>query len=268
MITYDKAVANLLEAAGGYNATVSSLTLEIAMYTEMRKTAREKMKQAIESLSLGNIHLTLDETDSLSAAVDGWGFRDNCVKDSFHKLMRDEKPTTEEFKKIIEHLLVDTLTYASDIRVLNIENTLKFARYARLLLASIDDDTVKTIGESYSTYLTAGMECRSRSSSFSGYYNYVSISLGKLSRAWLEEKLVYTPGMKIGVTNLRTGKSVVRTIKKCKITDKSFSITLNESSSVITDPARVDAYITWYLNADEYTDIAKVIKWKPIADLI
>ena len=74
--------------------------------------------------------------------------------------------------------------------------------------------------------------------------------------------------MKIGVTNLRTGKSVVRTIKRCNVTDESFSITLNRSSSVITDPARINKELTWYLNADEYTDIAKVIKWKPIADLI
>ena len=59
-MTYDKAVANLLEAAGDYNTTVANLNLEIAMHTKMRKTAREKMKQAIESLSLGSIHLTLD----------------------------------------------------------------------------------------------------------------------------------------------------------------------------------------------------------------
>ena len=267
-MTYDKAVANLLEAAGDYKTTVANHNLEIAMHIGMRKTAREKMRQAIESLSLGNIHLTLDETDSLSVTVDGWDFRDNCVKDSFHKLMRDEKPTTEEFKKLIEHLLVDILSYASDMHALNIENTLRFAGYAKLLLMNIDDDIVKTIGESYITYIMSGSECRIKNSNFQGYYNYVSISLGKLSRAWCKEKLVFTPGMKIGVTNLRTGKSVVRTIKRCKTTDGNFSIALNGSSSVITDPARIDVYITWYLNTDEYSDIARVIKWKPIADLI
>lgn len=267
-MTYDKAVANLLEAAGDYKTTVVNHNLEIAMHVGMRKAAREKMKQAIESLSLGNIHLTLDETDSLSVTVDGWDFRDNCVKDSFHKLMRDEKPTTEEFKKLIEHLLVDILSYASDMHVLNIDNTSRFTGYAKLLLMNIDDDIVKTIGESYNTYIMSGSECRVRNSNFLGYYNYVSISLGKLSRAWCKEKLVLTPGMKIGVTNLRTGKSVVRTIKRCKTADGDFSITLNESSSVITDPARVDTYITWYLNTDEYSDIARVIKWKPVADLI
>ena len=267
-MTYDKAVANLLEAAGDYNTTVANLNLEIAMHTKMRATARERMKQAIESLSLGSIHLTLDETDSLSVTVDGWNFRDNCVKDSFHKLMRNEEPTVEEFKKIIEHLLVDILSYASDMHVLNIENTLKFAGHASLLLMSIDDDIVKTIEESYKTYIMEGSECRIRNSNFLGYYNYVSISLGKLSRAWLKEKAVLTPGMKIGVTNLRTGKSVVRTIKRCNVTDGNFSIALNGSSSVITDPARVDTYITWYLNTDEYSDIARVIKWQPIADLI
>lgn len=266
-MSYDKAVANLLEAAGDYNATVASFNLETAMCAERRKTAREKMKQAIESLSLGSIHLTLDETDSLSATVDGWDFRRSYIN-SLHNIIRDRELSTEDFKKHVEQLLVATLTYASDIRILTLESVSKFTGYARLLLTNVDDDTVKIVKESYNTYLTAGMEYKSKSSSFLGYYNYVSILLGKLSREWFKEKLVYTPGMKIGVTNLRTGKSVVRTIKRCNITDESFSITLNGSSSVITDPARIDKDLTWYLNTDEYSDIAKVIKWKPIADFI
>lgn len=266
-MSYDKAVANLLEAAGDYNATVASFSLETAMYAGMRKTAREKMKQAIESLSLGSIHLTLDETDSLSATVDGWDFKKRYTS-SLHNIIRDRKLATEEFKKHVEQLLVATLSNALYIRVLTLESVSKFTGYARLLLTNIDDDTVKIIRESYDTYLTAGMEYKSKSSSFLGYYNYISILLGKLSREWLKEKVVYTPGMKIGVTNLRTGKSVVRTIKRCNVTDESFSITLNGSSSVITDPARINKELTWYFNADEYIDIAKVIKWKPIADFI
>lgn len=266
-MSYDEAVTKLLKAAGDYNATVASFNLETAMCAERRKTAREKMKQAIESLSLGSIHLTLDETDSLSATVDGWDFRRSYIN-SLHNIIRDRELATEEFKKHVEQLLVATLTYASDIRILTLESVSKFTGYARLLLTNVDDDTVKIVRESYNTYLTAGMEYKSKSSSFLGYYNYVSILLGKLSREWFKEKLVYTPGMKIGVTNLRTGKSVVRTIKRCNITDESFSITLNGSSSVITDPARIDKDLTWYLNTDEYSDIAKVIKWKPIADFI
>ena len=266
-MSYDKAVANLLEAAGDYNATVASFSLETTMYAGMRKTAREKMKQAIESLSLGSIHLTLDETDSLSATVDGWDFKKRYTS-SLHNIIRDRKLATEEFKKHVEQLLVATLSNALYIRILTLESISKFTGYARLLLTNVDDDTVKIIRESYDTYLTAGMEYKSKSSSFLGYYNYISILLGKLSREWLKEKVVYTPGMKIGVTNLRTGKSVVRTIKRCSITDESFSITLNGSSSVITDPARINKELTWYFNADEYTDIAKVIKWKPIADFI
>ena len=264
-MSYDEAVAKLLEAAGDYNATVANFSLETVMYAGMRKTAREKMKQAIESLSLGSIHLTLDETDSLSATVDGWDFRKSY---SLHNIIRDRKLATEEFKKHVEQLLVATLSNALYIRVLTLESVSKFTGYARLLLTNVDDDTVKIIRESYDTYLTAGMEYKSKSSSFLGYYNYISILLGKLSREWLKEKVAYTPEMKIGVTNLRTGKSVVRTIKRCNVTDESFSIALNGSSSVITDPARINKELTWYFNADEYTDIAKVIKWKPIADFI
>ena len=38
--------------------------------------------------------------------------------------------------------------------------------------------------------------------------------------------------------------------------------------SQLTDPKRINEELTWYLNTKEHSDIAKAIKWKPIAEFI
>ena len=36
----------------------------------------------------------------------------------------------------------------------------------------------------------------------------------------------------------------------------------------VIDPKRINEELTWYLNTKEHSDIAKAIKWKPIADFM
>ena len=74
--------------------------------------------------------------------------------------------------------------------------------------------------------------------------------------------------MKVGVTDLRTYKTSIKTIKRCNITDGHYSIAFEGSSTIVTDPKRINEEVTWYLNTKEHSDIAKAIKWKPIADFI
>ena len=74
--------------------------------------------------------------------------------------------------------------------------------------------------------------------------------------------------MKIGINNLKTYKTSIKTIKRCDITDDHYSITFKESATVVTDPKRINEELTWYLNTKEHSDIAKAIKWKPIAEFI
>ena len=70
--------------------------------------------------------------------------------------------------------------------------------------------------------------------------------------------------MKIGVINRKTQETAIRTIKGTT----SLGIILKESSSTITDPDRINIGLTWYLNNGECNDIAKAIKWDPIADFV
>ena len=70
--------------------------------------------------------------------------------------------------------------------------------------------------------------------------------------------------MKIGVINRKTQETTIRTIRGIT----SLGITLKGSSSIITDPDRINMGLTWYLNEGDCKDIAKAIKWGPIANFI
>ena len=107
-----------------------------------------------------------------------------------------------------------------------------------------------------------------KNSQYAKWVSSISPELYLLALDWFEEKAVLISGMKIGIINRKTQETAIATIKRVKKTENSLSIALNESASIITDPARVHTGLTWYLNKGECSDIAKAIKWGPIANFI
>lgn len=266
-MAYEEAVARVLKVAGDYKTIIANHNLEATLYAQICKTSREKVKQAIESLSLGSIHLSIDETDCLWATVDEWNVSKSLYSSVFPTFLSTKDPTVESFKKSVEELLISTLAFAANAHIDNIESVSRFAGYARLILLSINDDVVKAITEPLNTYATASNDYRAKVVSFTKYSNTVSAALGNLAHTWYKEA-VFTPGMKMGVYDFRTNGGVVKTITSYRKTDGRFAITFTDSSSLFTDPTRLSVEMTWLLNAKDCVDIAKAIKWKPIADFI
>ena len=265
-MAYEEAVARVLEVAGDYKTIIANHNLEATLYTQTCKTSREKVKQAIESLSLGNIHLSINRVDCLHATVDDWNVSKSLYSSIFNAFSHTKPLTVESFKDCIEELLTDTLTLAANAHIDSIESVSKFAGYAKLILLSINEDVVKTIAEPLNTYVTTSSDYRAKIDSFTKYSNVVSLALGNLAHTWYREKAVFVPGMKMGVHDFRTNEGVVKTIKSYSTTNGHFVITFNDS--IFTDPTRLSVEMTWLLNAKDCVDIAKAIKWKPIVDFI
>ena len=120
----------------------------------------------------------------------------------------------------------------------------------------------------YDDYKQANERYKEKDTQHKAYLSAISQELYPLAQEWYKEKAVLAPGMKIGITNLKTGEVTVRTIRKFKKTGDSLSIAFNETSSVVTDSSRINIELTWYLNNGECSDIAKAIRWNFIADFI
>ena len=267
-MAYEEAVARVLEVAGDYKTIIANHNLEATLCTQTCKTSREKVKQAIESLSLGNIHLSINRVNCLHATVDGWNVSKSLYSSIFNTFSHTKPLTVESFKDCIEELLIATLAFAVNAHIDDIESVPRFVGYAKLILLSINEDVVKTIAEPLNTYVTTSNDYRAKLASFTEYSNTVSLALGNLAHTWYREKAVFVPGMKMGVYDFRTNEGVVKTITSYNKTNGRFAITFTDSSSIFTDPTRLSVEMTWLLNDKNCSDIARAIKWKPIVDFI
>ena len=267
-MSYDEKVQQLLETAADYTAVTASFNLESALHEQVCKSSLDIVKQAIENLSLGTIHLSVNDKNCLTVCLDEM----NITRVSFYKIpqifAKSDEPATEPLKNAIDQMLVGALSVSASLRACTVESIAKYISYARLILLSIDDTVAKTIKEAVDTYKKAEADYQEKYMAYSGYVGRISLVLRTVSHAWFKEKLVLAPGMKIGVNDLRTYKTSIKTIKRCNITDDHYSIAFEGSSTIVTDPKRINEELTWYLNTKEHSDIAKAIKWKPIAEFI
>ena len=267
-MSYDEKVQQLLETAADYTAVTSSFNLESTLYAQVCKSSIDTVKQAIEKLSLGTIHLTVNDRNCLAACVDGLNVTKESSYSIFHIFANNNEPAAEPLKNTIDQMLVGALSFSASLRTCNVESIAKYIGYARLILLSIDDTVAETIKRAVDTYKKADADYQEKYIAYSGYVGRVSLVLRVVSHAWFKEKLVLVPGMKVGINDLRTYKTSIKTIKRCDITDDRYSITFEGSSTIVTDPKRINEELTWYLNTKEHSDIAKAIKWKPIAEFI
>ena len=267
-MSYDEKVKRLLEATADLTAVTASFNLESALHAQTCKSAADTIKKTIEKLSLGTIHLTINDKNYIIACVDELNVMKESSYNIFNILTKSDEPAAGPLKSAIDQMLVSALSFSASLRTCNIESIAKYISYARLILLSIDDTVVEIIKGAVDIYKKAEADYQEKYITYSGYIGRISLVLRTVAHAWFKERAVLVPGMKIGVFDYRTGKTSIKTIKRCNITDDQYSIAFKESSTVITDPKRINEDLTWYLNTKECSDIAKAIKWKPIADFI
>ena len=59
-MTYEERVKRVRKLAGDYNMVVANFNLEKALHASTCSTAIEKTKQLLESLSLGDVHISIN----------------------------------------------------------------------------------------------------------------------------------------------------------------------------------------------------------------
>ena len=267
-MTYEESVKRVRKLAGDYNTIVANFNLEKALHASTCNAAIEKMKQLLESLSLGDVHISINSGGYITMARTS--LKEECLYKyplfSYSYLNGD---SSKIFKDTIEELLLRiTSTMSSMLWCYRLSDVVSFVRDASLVMASVNAGAAEAAKKIATEYKQAEERLTEKSSRYFTYVNKISGELDLLAREWYKEGEVLVPGMRVGIVDLRTNEVTIRTIKSCKITDESFSITFNKSSSRVTDPDRVHIGLTWYLNNGECSDIARAIKWKPIADFI
>ena len=267
-MTYEERVSKITELAGDYNKIIADFNLEKALYNSIRSTSDENLRQLLESLSLGDIHISIKNGGYLTATKDGWGAEECLYKYSFFSYRHPSGDAEETLKDALGELLLRLISSIAKSGNYSVSDVARLAGYASLIMVNVDIDAAKAVKKIFDDYNQANERYKEKDIQHKTYINAISQELYPLAQEWYKEKAVLAPGMKIGITNLKTGEVTVRTIKRFKKTGDSLSIAFNESSSIVTDPARIHIELTWYLNNGECSDIAKAIKWSPIASFV
>ena len=267
-MTYEERVNKIMELAGDYNKIIADFNLEKALYSSIRSTADESLRQLLESLSLGDLHISISNGGYLTATKDGWGAEECLYKYSFFSYRHPSGDAEETLKDALGELLLRLISSIAKSGNYSVSDVARLAGYASLIMVNVDIDAAKAVKKIFDDYKQANERYKEKDIQHKTYINAISQELYPLAQEWYKEKAVFVPGMKMGITNLKTGEETVRTIKKFKKTGDSLYITFNESSSIVTDPARIHIELTWYLNNGECSDIAKAIKWSPIAGFV
>ena len=267
-MTYEERVNKIIELAGDYNKIIADFSLEKALYSSIRSTADESLRQLLESLSLGDLHISIDNEGHLTVTKDGWGAEECLYKYSFFSYRHPNDDAEEILKDALGELLLRLISSVAKSGNYSVFDVARLTGYASLIMVNVDTDAAKAVKKIFDDYKQANERYKEKDIQHKAYLSAISQELYPLAQEWYKEKAVLAPGMKIGVTNLKTGEVTVRTIRKFKKTGDSLSIAFNESSSIVTDPSRIHIELTWYLNNGECSDIARAIKWNFIADFI
>ena len=263
-MTYEEGVTRIRELAGDYNKIVNDFNQERALFESARSKFKEDVQKPLESLSLGNIKFAIGNGGYLFATRDNWETNVCVYKFSFfcnEYLLND---TEKLLSNALEESLLKIAANMSTSGLYKIGDVAKFASDASLIPVSEVKDIAEAIKRIVEEYHQVEESFSRKDYQYDNWVSGISSKLDLLAREWFQEKAVLTPGMKIGVINRKTQETTIRTIKGIT----SLGITLKGSSSVITDPDRINMGLTWYLNNGECNDIAKAIKWGPIADFI
>lgn len=267
-MTYEERVTRIRELAGDYNKIVNDFNLERALFNSARSKFKESIQQLLEPLSLGDIKISVNDGGYLIATKDNWETTECLYKFSFFSYEYLRGDAEKLLKCVVEESLLRIAARMSTSGIYKIGDVAKFSSYASLIAVSADKDVAEAIRKIASEFREVDISFQKKNSQYANWVSTISPELYLLSLDWFEEKAVLIPGMKIGIINRKTQEVAIGTIKRVKKTEKSFSITLNESTSIITDPDRINTGLTWYLNNGECSEIAKAIKWRPIVDFI
>ena len=263
-MTYEERVARIIELAGDYNKIVNDFNRERALFESARSKFKKDVQKPLESLSLGNIKFEIGNGGYLFATRDNWETNVCVYKFTFfcnEYLLND---TEKLLSNALEESLLKIAANMSTSGLYKIGDVAKFASDASLIPVSAVKDIAEAIKKIVEDYHQVEESFSRKYYQYDNWVSDISSELHLLAREWFQEKAVLTPGMKIGVINRKTQETTIRTVKGAT----SLGITLKGSSSIITDPDRINMGLTWYLNNGECNDIAKAIKWGPIANFI
>ena len=253
-MTYEEALARLLQIAGDYNEIYNTRILNEAIARKELEQINAEIKKLVEDLS--------PSPDFLNITLDSCGYpmflssRGNVTAYNWiYGIMGEDKE--EAIRGYFERLLLAFLkSYIRTDRV-TLEEITRTNSYVSLIYRSLTPELLETFSSTIQKWKDRRAEDDKDMKNFADYRVNVRAAMKDTAICWLREVEIL-PDMKLSIINLKTKTSEVRTVKKVSYTDGVRSISFKENSAIIKGDDRIEGVASWLLNNPEYSGLSKI----------
>lgn len=257
-MTYEEALARLLQVAGNYNEVYNTRALNGAIARKDLEQIHKEVKKLIEDLSPSPnfLNITLD----LCGYPMVLSSRGNVtVYNSIYSIQGEDKE--EAIQGYFERLLLSFLKNYIRTDCLTLEELIRTNSYVSLIYRSFTPELLETFSSTIQKWKDRKAEDDKDMRNFAAYRNDVRAAVEDVAVCWLKEVEIL-PDMKLSIINLKTRTSEVRTVKRVSYVDDVRSISFKENSSIIKGDDRIKGVDSWLINNPEYSDLSKIYYWQ------
>ena len=257
-MTYEEAVASVLEVAGDYKKASSAHDIEIAICKKDISQLRDEIKDIVEKLSISpeSIQLIVKDERILVKAFD----MEIGTYKPLYELAKSKNVNTD-FPKYVEQALRYFIRESSYREVLEIGDIQRFCGYARLVMSSITPEVIGAVSTAGNKLDKAKTALLTETKRYEDYCAALKRAMSRAANYWLLS-LSITSGMRLSIKDLRSSdkESDVRTVKRVRNQDGEVVMAFEGTASIVRGTSRIDALESWLINNPQFQEMAKVLK--------
>ena len=257
-MTYEEAVANVLEVAGDYKKASSAHDIEIAICKKDISQSKDEIKDIVEKLSLSPESIQLIVKDE-KLFVKAFDIEIGTYR-PLYDLVRLKNVNTD-FPEYVEQALRYFIRDSSYRESLEIGDLQRFCGYARLVMSSITPEVIGAVSTAGDKLDKAKNALLAETKKYGDYCTALKRAMSRAANYWLLS-LSITSGMRLSIIDLRSSekKTEVRTVKRVRNQDGEVVLAFEGTASIVKGMSRIDALETWLINNPQFQEMANVLK--------
>ena len=238
-MTYEEAVANVLEVAGDYKKASSTHDIEVAICKKDISQLKDEIKSIVEKLSISPESIQLIVKDE-RLFVRAFGIEVGIYR-PLYELVRS-KNISKDFPEHIDRTLRDFIRNSIYRESLEISDIQRFCGYARLVMSSVTPEVVDAIGTAGDKLDKTKAALLTETKRYTDYCEALKKAMSRAASYWLLS-LSVTPGMRLSIKDLRSSdkESDVRTVKRVRNQDGEVVMAFEGTASIVRGTSRIDA---------------------------
>lgn len=269
-MTYEEAREEVLKTAGDYKETRSLHCIRAAMLGKETEQIKDDISKAIASLSMSpdTLQLSVNSSDQMCLQVPEC--TSHRCESVFDKITRANK--AEDIIRYFEHCIKSLLYLMCCGSNTGLKDVQRACSYGTLVMNNLTDDLVNSLLDKGSQLRVALHNTDLENNSYQSYCERVEAAMTRAAYYWSATSMIFKPGMKISVKDLRTSNTSettkVRTIKRVTYSNGDLVFYFTDTASIVKGKSRIHELETYVLNTPQMFEIAETLKLKCLGSIL